>query len=172
MTLPELTNGTMAYALYPYESHRVEVIFVYGDDSTREMKRISNIPVQIQILASLIGLFVILAAILLCIIRKKLNLRHHSILSTFIDVMITFTSGGNLQMRHKIERWFFGISLVGAFFISSLFTGDLLDCVYQVLHQRIDSLEQLARTDAPIYVSVTIRSEDLKEALRYLVVRY
>lgn len=75
---------------------------------------------------------------------------------SLIDTMVAFISGGNLRMRHKWERWFFGILLIGAFFITSLFTGDLLDCIMTILNHKMKRLEQLADLPSPIYVHSTL----------------
>lgn len=73
--LPSSNNKkTMAYPLYPFGTYKLSIIFVYGTDFTRRMN-IMSIPGPLQILAGLIALFVGLATIILCIIRRKWKLR-------------------------------------------------------------------------------------------------
>lgn len=129
----------------------IRVIFVYGQDYTRHMN-ILLIPGYVQILSGVIMLFICLASIVLWIIRRKLELRRNDFVSAFIDTIIPFIGGGNVRMEHKWEKWFFAILLIGAFFITTLFAGDLLDCVYLILNQKITTFDQLAEMNAPIYI--------------------
>lgn len=138
--------------LYPYSSEKVVVIFVYGIDSKRQTN-IWMTPGSRHTIIQMIGIFICLAAVVLFSIRKTFKLPRDSVISTFIDTMVAFISGGNLRMQHKYERWFFGILLIAAFFIMSLFTGDLLDCVILVLNQKFTKLQQLAELSSPIYVN-------------------
>lgn len=75
-------------------------------------------------------------------------------------------------MRYKWERWFFGILLIAAFFIISLFTGDLLDCVIAILNQTINRFEQLAVLSTPIYVHPAIKKNVaiIQEILKLVIV--
>lgn len=159
----------MTYPLYPYESPKLALIFVYGTDSTREMN-IVLVPESVRTLAISIGLFVILATTALCFMRRKLKLPRSGSTFTFIDVIIAFIAGGNLRMQHKFERWFFGILLIGTFFINSLFTGDLLDCVIRILNQRISTFQQLADINSPIYISKTLAMHEfnIRKMLRFV----
>lgn len=157
----------MIYPLYPYESRKLSVIFVYGTDFTRRMNITMSIPEPIQMMAGYILLFVVLAAIILRLIRKKWKLRRDGLFSTFIDTMIAFIDGGNLRMQHKFERWFFGVLLIAAFFISSLFVGDLLDCVYRIIYEHINTFEQLAQINSSIYISSSLNSEEVYHMLRF-----
>lgn len=171
--LPSNSNrGTSSlHPLYPYDSAELVTIFVYGDDFSRHMN-ILLIPESVQILAGLIVLFKISAAIILFIIRRKFQLRGGDFISAFIDTMVAFTAGGNLRLRHKFEKWFFGIMLIGAFFIISLFMGDLLDCIYRIFDQKISTFEQLATMNAPIFIShrLSVHTEDINDRLRFEIV--
>lgn len=171
--LPSNSNrGTSSlHPLYPYDSAELVTIFVYGDDFSRHMN-ILRIPESVQILAGLIVLFKISAAIILFIIRRKFQLRGGDFISAFIDTMVAFTAGGNLRLRHKFERWFFGIMLIGAFFIISLFMGDLLDCIYRIFDQKVSTFEQLAKMNAPIFISqrLSVHTEDINDMLRFEIV--
>lgn len=142
----------MTYSLYPYDSVELVVVFAYGSDYTRQMN-ILLIPEAVQIVAASIILVMSSAALVLSVIRRKLRLRRGGFLSAFIDTLIAFISGGNLRMKNKLERCFFAILLVGAFFFTSLFAGDLLDCIVRILNQKITKLEQLKEIGAPIYIA-------------------
>lgn len=130
-------------------------MFVYGQDYTRAMN-ILFIPGYVQALAGVITLFICLAAVVLSIIRRKFQLPRSDSVSAFIDTIIPFIGGGNVRIDHKCEKWFFGIVIIGAFFITSLFTGDLLDCVYLVLFQKIETFAQLAAINSTFLISPTL----------------
>lgn len=127
------------------------VTFVYGTDFQRQMG-IWFVSGSVRTISILIGLFVFSAATLLCIIRRKMKLRRDGLISTFIETVVAFIGGGNLQMRHKLEKLFFAILLFGAFFLTSMFAGDLLDSVILSLNQKITTFKQLAEINSPIYV--------------------
>lgn len=158
---------TSFYELYPYHSIELVVIFVYGQDFTRHMN-ILLIPESIQLLAGLIMLFICLAAIVLCIIRRKLELQRNGFVSSFVDTLIPFIGGGNLRIEHKWEKWFFGILIIGAFFITSLFAGDFLDCVYLILSQKITRFEQLAQINSTAVFNPSLNANlrDIRSMLR------
>lgn len=150
LTSPDI-DQTKAHAMYPYSSIDLVAIFFYGNNYQRQ-RNITFVPASVRLLGGLLTLVVVSGSIILWIIRRKLRLRHGSCMSTFIDAIVIFIAGGNLQMRHKFERWFFGISLIGAFFMTSLWSGDLLDCVYQTMDQKISTYDELTEIDAPIYI--------------------
>lgn len=153
-------KGKIAYPLYPYQSVELAVIFVYGEDIQRQVN-IWYMPGSVQGQAISIVTFMSLAAIVLCIIRRKFKLRRDGLLSTFIHTLVVFIGGGNLRMQHRFEKWFFGILLFGAFFITSIFTGDLLDCVYRILNQKISTFEELAGMNSPIYISRSLAANSM-----------
>lgn len=158
----------MTYPLYPYDSDTLTVIFVYGVDFNRQ-KNILLVPESIQLLAGLIALSMSASALILSIIRRKLNIRRSGLISTLIDTLISFVAGGNLRVKHGMERWFFAILLIGTFFITTIFAGGLLDYFYRILDQKIDTLEQLAVVNSPIYVSSSAKMHvnQIGEMLRF-----
>lgn len=121
-------------------------------------------------LGYLMLLFVTLAAIILCIIRRKCKLRRDGLISTFIDTIVAFINGGNLQMKHKLERYFFGIVLAAAFFITSIFSGSILFYVYRIMDQKIDTFEELGNVKSPIYINYGFGpfSDDVQQMLRFV----
>lgn len=159
-------KAAKTYSLYPYDSIELVVLFFYGNDFKRQLE-IFIVPESIQIAAGLFMLFVILAASILCFIRRKLRLRRDGLFSTFIDTMVAFIAGGTLQMRHKLERWFFGILLTSALFITALWTGDVLDCLYQ-MDKKITTFQQLADINSPIFIPTSFKGQEsaIHEMLR------
>lgn len=144
------------------------VIFVYGTDFTRHMN-IVFVPESIQTLAVLLVSFMSSATFVLYLMRRKLKLRN-GLTSTFIDIIIAFIAGGNLRVQHKLERSFFGILLIGVFFLISLVASDLLDCVYRILNQRISTFEQLTKINSSIYIktALTLHKSIIREMLRFV----
>lgn len=141
-----------AYKIYPYSSLELSVMFFYGDDFLRR-RNISFIPKSIRIIGITFFFIIVSAAIILHMIRKRIRNRRCDVISIIIDTIVIFIAGGNLRMHHKFERLFFGICLIGALFITSLWCGDLLDYIYQTMDQRISTFEQLAEINAPIYIA-------------------
>lgn len=126
---------------------------------------------KIQTLIILLASFVSSATIVLYLMRRKLKLRRKGLSTVFIDIIIGFIAGGNLRIQHKLERWFFGVLLVGVFFIISLTAGDLLDCVYRILNQRISTFRQLAKIDSPVYIKqlLAMHGHNIQEMLRFAI---
>lgn len=153
--------------LHSHQSIELVAFFVYGTDFDREMN-IFFVPKSIQLGTYAILLFICAAAILLSIVRRKFGLARGRLLDTFADCWIPFIGGGNLQMQHKWERWFFGILLFGAFFIVSVFAGDLLDCIIRVLNAKVSTLDQVAEINPPIFLDIGLyqHQEPVKEMLR------
>lgn len=166
----ELPNQTI-YPLYPYDSVDFAVLFVYGDDFQREMHLFAGIPKTIQLIAIFILLFLSLAAISLRIIRWKLRLPRNDIVSTHIDCWIALIGGGNLEITHRLERWFFGILLCGAFFIVSVFSSDLLGSIVKVFNRKMSTFEDLRKINSPIYIRAEIEaySQLIHEMLRLVL---
>lgn len=54
-------------------------------------------------------------------------------------------------MQHKFERWFFAVLMVGAFFITALWTGELLSLVYRITDQKVNTFEQIIKINTTIY---------------------
>lgn len=165
-----LDEKSEAYPLYPYHSIELSVIFLYGTDFERHMN-ILLIPGSIETLAYIILLFVSSAAIILCIIRRKLKLRRDGLISTFIDTVVAFVAGGNLQMKHKLERLFFAVMLIAAFFITSIFAGSILFYMYRILNQKIDTFKLLDNVNSPIYINqgFGMLNEDVHQKLRFVI---
>lgn len=161
------SKGTMIYHSYPYQSVELSVLFVYGDDFEREMSGFL-IPQSVQTLNIIILVFLITSATILYMMRRKLTLRRNDFMLSFMDVMVTFTSGSSLQMQHRAERLFFGVLLFAAFFITLIYTGDVLFYIYRLMDQQISTFEQLAIISPPIYVIQSLQGTDIESMLRYV----
>lgn len=155
--------------LYPYESLKLRLIFVYGKDYKSEVD-IFRMPAVVVIQLVLIVLFIISAAVALRWIRKRFKLPRDDIWCPFIDCVIPFIGGGNLRMHHKWERMFFAIMLFGAFFIISVFLGDLLDNVLYIFDQRVTTLKRLLEVKPPVYTA--FEPWGLASTQIYIVLQY
>lgn len=155
------------YPLYPYHPIDLKTTFVYGDDFNRQTD-IFLFPASMKILCILIVLLFITSVTVLRIIRRNRNLQRGDLSSTVFDCVIAFVNGGNLEMRHKWEKWFFGILLFSVFFIVSVLVGDLLDSVIRVRNSKIDTFDKLADIRAPIYISLSLQpyNDTVYELLR------
>lgn len=136
---------------FPYHSSTFRAIFVYGTDYKRESElfTISN---SVKIIAALIVSLLTVSIITLHAIRRRFGLPGNGVGSIAIDSMIPFIGGGNLQMEHRFERWFFGILLVGAFFIVSVFGGDMVDSVVRIINSKVETFDDLSKINPTIYI--------------------
>lgn len=157
-----------SYPLYPYSPIDLVAMFFYGKDFQRQ-RNISSVPSFVKIGISIFITFIAVAAIILYVIRKKFKLRHDSLFPTLVDIIVIFVGGGRIHMRHKLERLFFGILTTVAFFMTSLWLGDLLHYIYQIKDQRISTSDQLAKINSPIYIPADFqhRSDVIYGMLRY-----
>lgn len=127
-------------------------------------------PGKIQAAGGFVLFLVVIAAIILCIIRQKKRLQRDGLISTIIDTCVVFLGGGNLQMRYKLEKWFFGILLIGAFFVTALWSGDLLECIIRIRNQKISTFNGLTGTNSPIYIpnTLTTHNAHIYEMLKFV----
>lgn len=154
-TVKQNTDEKIIRSMYPHYAVELKVLFVYGADYKREMN-IFFVPQSVRIAAALFLSFIFVAATVLYVIRRKLECLKNDFPSAVIDCWIPFIGGGNLRMEHRLERLFFAILLFGAFFIMSVFSGDLLDCVVRVLNTKISTFSELADINPPIYSNLEL----------------
>lgn len=150
---------TKMHELYPYDSNKLAIIFVYGTDFQRKLN-ILLIPMSIWVVSILIILFMCLAAIALHTLRKKFHLRRVDHGSTLIDILIVFIACGNLRIYHKWERLFFLILFNGAFFLTPIFSSEILSQVYRMRNRQINTFEQLTEIDSPIFINPTLATHE------------
>lgn len=128
---------------------------MYGTDFERGVD-IFVVPENVQLVAALILLFIILSAFVLYILLWKLNLPRCGPFTAFIDVIIPFIGGGNIQICHKLEQYFFAIMYLSAFFIMTVFSGDIIDSVIRFNMQKISTFDQLRKINSSIYIDPEI----------------
>lgn len=156
-----------SYSLYPYSETKMAVMFVYGADFQRK-HNILLIPITIKIATILITSFMCVAAIVLHKMRKTFKWQRVGLSLAFVDVIIAFIGCGNLRVRHKLERWFFAILLIGAVFMTPIFAGELLKQVYLMHDQEITTFAQLEQIKSPIFINpaLSLQVDGICERLR------
>ena len=164
-TSRELSN---VYELYPYHSLDLVVAFIYGTDFTRQ-RNIFIIPTSVQVALGLVVTYIILSACILYVVRRKLKLPRASMTLALMDCLVPFIGGASLRMQHRFERWFFGIQLIAAFFIMSVFGGDLIGCIIRVFESKVDTFEELAKINFTLIglsSELRINQENIHRMLR------
>lgn len=145
--------GSTARPLYPYHTMDLSVIFIY--DTHQKLKFNDNLFSKLRhFLINWTNLFVILAAILLCIVRRWKKLRCDGFISVLIDVMVIFTGGGKLRMDHQTERWFFAVVSIGAFFLNAICLGPTLFPSYLLAQRSVNTFQELAQINPRIYIDL------------------
>ena len=135
--------------LYPFHSIEFIAIFVYGTNYQRGGP-VFNASGTVQLVGGLIALFVVVTAIILWLLRRKLGLSRGEFQLSLMDSLILIIGGGNLRMEHRFERYFFGVLLVGSFFMMAVFGGNLLDCFINVSDSKVRTFDDLAKTNSTI----------------------
>lgn len=152
----------------PCQRMGIRVIFTYGKDVKR---RIRNSLLSFEFLRQSSWYFVsfLSVALLLYALRRKVGLHRSDFLSSFIDTEIIFFGGGNLQFNHRFERWILTIFLFGAFFLVSVWLNIYLFSSLVMVDQKIDTFEELAEIDPPIYLSMMLKGIEaiILEMLRF-----
>lgn len=150
-------------------SIELKTFFVYGTDYRRGM-HLQAIPATTAIAAGVILLFICLATITLTFIRQKLRLSGGDFIKSFIDCLVPFIGGGSIQMRHKYERWFFGVLHFAAFFIVAVFAGDIVDSVIRILNSKVSTYRELAQTNTSIFINEALKLQhnEIYGMLRYV----
>lgn len=136
--------------VYPYSTTELKVLFIYGTNYKRELN-IFYVPPHVQVATALVLSFIFIAAIVLYIMRRKLRMANCDFFSALGDCWIPFIGGGNLRTVHRLERVFFAVLLFGAFFILSVYSGDLFDCVVTFLNAKVNTFTKLSEINPPIY---------------------
>lgn len=158
--------------LYPYQSKGVVAFFFYGNDYKRQ-KTSSFHAYFGSLLFNWFNFWIILCAVSLCVARRILKLRRDGLMSSYIDVLITFIGGGNLLINHhRLEKWFFGTLLVSSIFLNAIGIESSLYASYVDSYGKIDTFEKLASINPPIYVSSAVKRnfDIIKEVLMYVFI--
>lgn len=150
--------------LYPHHDVELKVMLVYGVDLRRQ-GCITSIAFPI----GWIALFVVSAASILFFIRVRARRQRNGFISSAFDIQIALFAGGNLRIEHKWERWFFGILLIGVFFLLSIvLNSPLYGCAISP-EQSVTTFSGLAKLKTPIYIGTDLKREQqaIIDIIRY-----
>lgn len=119
-------------------------------------------------------LFITCAMIMLYFIRRGDLMRPVDLISVYIDVMIAMIGGGVLRYRDKFEKIFFGLLLLGSFYINTIGVENFLFATFLTqTPERIDTFDKLAvhlkTFNSSIYVSNLERNHSIIQNIRYAV---
>lgn len=156
------------HTLYPYNSIELAVVLVYGTDLKRR-KDILYIPDWVRYLGFWIVFFWISFALILCVIRRRIGIANHGIISTLIESAVPFIGVGTIQMDHRWEKIFFGMLLMLGVVTNPLWSDIFLVQTYQIMDEKISTFEQLSKIQSPIYLYSSLEGDTVlvNELIRY-----
>lgn len=166
-------SKTKPIPFYLYHSTDLTIIFVYGTDMERQRNDAFTHFFANKLTQSCM-LFHVLAAAVLCYLRRRERLRHDGYISCWIDIFVSFFGGGNIRMTHRLERWLFGIVYIANFFLMAVWSGLVLYPSYFERDQSIKSIGKIATINPPIFIDPTMNAneEEIAAILRYFVIFY
>lgn len=143
-------------------------MFVYGNDYKRHV----GPPHLLEIVSDywFIPLWFTLTTFLLHWIRTKTRQEKPEISLSFLDMIIIFFGGGNVDHRHRIERYLIIILLCGMFLMQSIWVSDFLSKMSNVYNQNhVRTMAKLAELNKPIYFSNNVEEEKerISDLLRF-----
>lgn len=97
---------------------------------------------------------IVCGAIILYLIRRRIDFENLNFWSGFLDVYAVIFGGGNIRIQNHWERLFFGVALIAAFFLISLFLANF--SMHSVLYEnpyKIDTFEKLSQQTVKFYLS-------------------
>lgn len=171
-----LTNEKYPYPyihkLYPYTTETYAVVFVYGKDVPQPR------PPGILAILSVgnywfILIWFTLATIILFVIRWQVGFHPNIWLST-LDMITVFCGGGRIRFRHKFEKLYLVIMLIGAFFLLSFCTSTFTSRITSPNNlNNINTYEKLSELRTPIYASSLSGndSENVYARLRFVTIQ-
>ena len=160
------SQDTKSLSAYQHQSKRLVIVFLFGDDmNSTILTRISG-----GLGLSFLVLFLV-ASVILCFLRRKLNFKRNGLISAHIDLIIFSMGGGNIVINHKLERMFFTIYYTGFFFYWSIYTSSTFSNFF-LIHESVTTLNKLSTIEIPIYVAQSlVKYEDIiKGMLRFVCV--
>lgn len=143
--------------LYPYQGRTLKVLFFYGDNYKRQ--KVSTILDNFfSLIFNWFNLWILVGAAVLCTIRRKMALGRNGLISCYIDVLIAYIGGGNLQInRDRVEKWFFGIVFVASIFLTAIgLESSLISSIIDFDH-KVRTFDDLMKINPPFYSSLVLK---------------
>lgn len=147
---------------------KIRVIFVYGSDFVRASSTFDMFYFwnggYFWVLTSLL-----LIAMCLYSLRRRIGFRRVDFVVAFLEVFSLVFGGGNIQYRHRWEKWFFAVGLTASFFLVTIYLADF--SMHSLLNRgslEIDSFGKLAKRNVTFHLGSNIMKEkaEITEILR------
>lgn len=160
------------FPLYPFNTIQLHAVFVYGTDFSRQMN-ILSIPKLVKMLARKSYSWVWQQSFsVLCVGNS------HSNASIQCQQLLILSSlslvADDFKWHTNWKKWIFGILSLGAFFIISLFAGDMLFYMYRILNQKVNTFQELSTIETPIHSNptLTMYGDDIQKMLRFVWIHF
>lgn len=147
--------------LYPYTTERFTATFMYGKDVPPP-----RLPGFLVVLSVGNYWFIIvwfsLTTIILFVIRWQAGVKslNNNISSSTLDMITVFCGGGTIRFRHRLDRIYLVIMLIGSFFLLSYCVSTFKSRITSPDQlNNVNSLEKLARLNVPIYASNSLGND-------------
>lgn len=153
--------------LYPYGISNLRVIFLYGFDFTREPTKYGLFQFWFSAKDSFRRLVMYSCMFILYGLRRMAKIQHSSFSRCYLETVALFVGGGKIRARHKWERIFFSIALVGLFCQISLYLANFsMLSVYSDKFDRTDTFEKLAKRNVTFYYGQHLMEKQIEQLLK------
>lgn len=132
-----------------HQLQQIRVIFVYGMDFERQPIYFGVLHYWINNYQWINFVIIILFVIILYCLRRRASVRMDG---SWLEVIAVVIGGGIIRVHHKLEKVFFGISLISFFFLISIFLADFsMHSIISERFEKIDTFEKLAKRNVTFY---------------------
>lgn len=141
------------------EQSQIRVFFVYGADFSRNRNLFSTSQCMNNVIIWLTIATLLSSTIILYLLRHFVQVQRLDFVASFLDVFVVVFGGGSIRYRHRLEKIFFAITLIGAFFPVSLYLADF--SMHSVLNepQKVDTFAKLAKQNVTFRLTSTLATE-------------
>lgn len=150
---------TSPVSLFNYHPTELRMMLVYGTDLEHSQKGIFTTYFEYKSNQATFAFFYGFPVILL-VIRRILRLRHDGYISCVIDIAVGFLGGGNIRITHWIEKWFFSVIWIAAFFLNAIYFTLVFGTVWTNFNDIGKSVGDIAMLNTPIYLSPDLEENE------------
>lgn len=158
----ESMNGKTVQLMYPIKSHlhyKLIVVYIYEKGYNRQHKYVTYLQFWERKNTWFLKPTIILGTIILYLIRKRAKLGM-GLCNGFLDVLIIFFGGGNIQSQHKWEKMFFSILMVAAFFWVSIYSANFsMHSTISDDFWTVSTFKMLAKQNVTFYLTRSVIKE-------------
>lgn len=158
---------TLPISMFNYHPTELRIMVVYGSD-LRPSRR-GPIQKYWGFKSSKIVMATgFVTSVLLCLIRKRLRLRHNGFFHSWIDILISVFGGGRIQFTHRFERLYFAAMWMMFLFINTFLGALMFDTTWPNA-DKILSIDDIITMTPPIFLSPTLQENEqsIKAILRF-----